>query len=289
MTKYCKRGGKAQAKRSTKPAAKRTKIPEDMFAKLMLDSRRTCNLCWQRPAAHVHHIVQVSDGGDNSEDNLVLLCERCHPEAHTVRSMARNLTPEVLRVHKTAWLDLVERFPLMPEDILQQANDVKTVRGILQQGDRRALYYPLNLEEPWRMFKSLDELREYVQKSGYRLIRDDCAREHVKQLYRALCEIEFLTPKRREDPECLYGMLGQKSAVFLELRRKAACFHLNRLAQMLAYPEGLFADNEFAKMGLEVVRPERPEDAPPCFARFKAENPLCRKCDYAEECRKAAS
>ena len=222
MAKPRNRARKPQAKRSAKPAAKRTKISEDVFAKLMLESRRTCNLCWRCPAAHVHHIVQVSDGGDNSEDNLVLLCERCHREAHTVRSMARNLTPEVFRVHKTAWLDLVERFPLMPADILREANDVKTITNILNQGYRRALYYPLNLEEPWRMFKSLDELREYVQKSGYRLIRDDCAREHVKQLYKALCEIEFLTPKRKEDPECLYGMLGQKSTVFLELRRKPA-------------------------------------------------------------------
>jgi len=54
---------------------------------------------------------------------------------------------------------------------------------------------------------------------------------------------------------------------------------------MLGSSEGLFADDEFAKMRLEVVRPERPEDAPPCFARFNAEKSLCQKCDYAEECR----
>jgi len=30
----------------------------------------------------MHHIKGVADGGEHTEDNVILLCEKCHMEAH---------------------------------------------------------------------------------------------------------------------------------------------------------------------------------------------------------------
>jgi len=37
-----------------------------------------CELCGSQEDLHVHHIIPRSEGGDNSPDNLVTLCEECH-------------------------------------------------------------------------------------------------------------------------------------------------------------------------------------------------------------------
>jgi len=263
---------------------KHDKIPDDLVAKMMLESRRTCNLCWQKQAAHTHHILPLADGGDNVEDNLILLCNECHPEVHTRRSMARNITPATLRLYKETWLDLVNRFPLGTRDIIAESNDIEVIRKILGQGDRRALYFPLNIELPYQMFKSLNDFRLYIQSSGYRLLHSQTARDHIHQIYKALCEIEFLTPKRGEE-ECMFGILGRQNAEFFELRRKAICFHLNSLAQLIGITEGIFSDNEFEKMSLNIPASLNPSDAPPCFARFGDYGALCENCNYAQQCK----
>lgn len=40
-----------------------------------------CVICNKR-GEHVHHIKPRSQGGKNNEDNLVLLCRRCHKGIH---------------------------------------------------------------------------------------------------------------------------------------------------------------------------------------------------------------
>ncbi|MBM4036001.1 MAG: HNH endonuclease [Planctomycetes bacterium] len=265
----------------------RQKVAEETEAKLMVESRRICNLCWQRNAEHVHHIVSVAEGGDNSEDNLMLLCTSCHSEVHTTHTMSRNVAPATLRLYKETWLDLVRRYPLLPQDIRQRENDVDIIRGILRQADRRAMYFPLNVEVGYQMFKSLQDLRIYIQSSGYRLLHDDAAKNHVREIYKALVELELIDPGRGDEAYCLYGALGRNRIDYLELRRKTLRFHLNELARMVGHAEGLFTEDEFQRMGLDIVPPRSAENAPPCFRRYSARNRLCRRCEFAEECREA--
>lgn len=40
-----------------------------------------CKYCGER-AEHVHHIIPLSLGGDNREDNLISLCSTCHGKIH---------------------------------------------------------------------------------------------------------------------------------------------------------------------------------------------------------------
>lgn len=34
------------------------------------------------PAEHVHHIIPLTDGGTNAENNLMALCKACHSRIH---------------------------------------------------------------------------------------------------------------------------------------------------------------------------------------------------------------
>lgn len=42
---------------------------------------KKCFAC-PRPARVRHHVIQLQNGGDNSKENRVSLCEECHSEIH---------------------------------------------------------------------------------------------------------------------------------------------------------------------------------------------------------------
>jgi hypothetical protein len=41
-----------------------------------------CAHCGEEKELHFHHIEKYSDGGQNTEDNLMLLCKYCHAKEH---------------------------------------------------------------------------------------------------------------------------------------------------------------------------------------------------------------
>lgn len=49
-----------------------------------------CAVCGHEGYVELHHIKAAVDGGDCSDDNLVLLCYPCHQKAHgnTIRKAA---------------------------------------------------------------------------------------------------------------------------------------------------------------------------------------------------------
>jgi len=54
-----------------------------------LSTRPLCEECMKEgryvPAEHVHHIVEVRDGGGNDYENLCSLCKSCHSSIHMRR------------------------------------------------------------------------------------------------------------------------------------------------------------------------------------------------------------
>lgn len=51
--------------------------------KRLIKSRgHKCEKCGFPGYIELHHILEVSKGGKNNDDNLILLCEKCHAEAH---------------------------------------------------------------------------------------------------------------------------------------------------------------------------------------------------------------
>ncbi len=263
----------------------RTPIPGDTEAKLLVESRNTCNLCWRSCEVQIHHIMPIEFGGDNAEENLIVVCLNCHSEAHTKKDLARNLKPQTLRLYKETWLDLLRRYPLLKTAVPQEEGDIKTLEEVLKQGHRRALYFPFDLEMPDSMFRSLDALRAFLQSVGFKLIKDDLAREHARLLYKALVELSFFEPYPPREYYCLHGMMGRDALSLMELKRRTACFHLNELARIAGAPEDIFAEDEFKSMGFEM--PPVRHGARRCFGHFDEASRECLQCEFKEPCLEA--
>ena len=41
-----------------------------------------CENCLYPGYIELHHILEVSNGDKNNDENLILLCEKCHAETH---------------------------------------------------------------------------------------------------------------------------------------------------------------------------------------------------------------
>ena len=85
----------------------RTKIPQKTRQEIMYCSALVCAICQQR-GAHIHHIDK--NNSNNSCDNLVMLCQAHHDEAHTCRELSLNLTPNRIRDLRDQWHQDVEKY-----------------------------------------------------------------------------------------------------------------------------------------------------------------------------------
>lgn len=51
--------------------------------KKYLESHPICEICGVNKATEVHHIIEVSEGGDMfDENNLIAVCKECHKKLH---------------------------------------------------------------------------------------------------------------------------------------------------------------------------------------------------------------
>jgi len=49
---------------------------------LIKGKRGICEICEETRYLHVHHRIKISNGGNHTEENLIVLCESCHGELH---------------------------------------------------------------------------------------------------------------------------------------------------------------------------------------------------------------
>ena len=81
--------------------AKRKRIPVAVRDKLLVQAMHRCCLC---PEHHditdLHHVVEISEGGPNTEDNLMVVCPTCHAKIHRLRN---RYTAEQLSMYKERW------------------------------------------------------------------------------------------------------------------------------------------------------------------------------------------
>jgi 5-methylcytosine-specific restriction endonuclease McrA len=66
-------------------ARKRTRNSrsQELARKRIIKARgKKCELCGYEGYVELHHIVEAVNGGTFTDDNLILLCEKCHAEAH---------------------------------------------------------------------------------------------------------------------------------------------------------------------------------------------------------------
>ncbi len=67
--------------RNTDPTQYRWRQKEIMIEILWRDEF-TCQLCGSHRHLQMHHIKPRSQGGDNTENNLLTLCRECHYAVH---------------------------------------------------------------------------------------------------------------------------------------------------------------------------------------------------------------
>lgn len=51
--------------------------------KLLRDKKGICELCGARGQTEKHHIKTKGSGGNDTEDNLIEVCRKCHTRIHT--------------------------------------------------------------------------------------------------------------------------------------------------------------------------------------------------------------
>ena len=57
---------------------------------LILNEESFCNACGELYSLHIHHKRQIKDGGTHKLENLEVLCEDCHSDAHGGRKFRYN-------------------------------------------------------------------------------------------------------------------------------------------------------------------------------------------------------
>ena len=104
-------------------AKKRIRIPAEIEKKIIYKSARTCNVCREfKKGIQIHHIDE--NPSNNNIDNLIVLCQNCHDEAHTKHDLSKNLTPSKLSYCKKEWEnEVAERAALamLPQNNLKNA------------------------------------------------------------------------------------------------------------------------------------------------------------------------
>ena len=61
-------------------------LSQTLARKRILKARgKQCEECGYKGYVELHHTIPVSEGGDHSRDNVVLLCDTCHRQAHNYK------------------------------------------------------------------------------------------------------------------------------------------------------------------------------------------------------------
>ena len=65
---------------------KRLKAEADKLKKDIVAEKGKCEICGfsYKPVLQIHHILPISEYGDNSPDNIMCLCPNCHKTLHVV-------------------------------------------------------------------------------------------------------------------------------------------------------------------------------------------------------------
>lgn len=94
-------------------ASNRVDIPDDLAARVMFASDRTCCVCrLPGKTTQIHHIDE--DPSNNKIENLAVLCFDCHGAAHTKPAFGRSLNSLQIKLYNESWRELVSG-RLLPE------------------------------------------------------------------------------------------------------------------------------------------------------------------------------
>lgn len=127
-------------------------ISDKIRDKLLADVLFRCCLCPDHVAltVHKHHILPISEGGPDTEENLVVVCPNCHDAIHLARDAGRRLyTPEQLLDCKRRWVELCWRKDLTMDQRVQEAPAIPEVSpGELAPSGRQLFRQEAEMRQP---------------------------------------------------------------------------------------------------------------------------------------------
>lgn len=86
-------------------------IPVESLMKVLFDNRYQCCICRDPTlSVIVHHIEEWADSRLHSIENLAVLCLNHHDQAHSKKTLSKNLDANTLRAAKAKWESEVKRF-----------------------------------------------------------------------------------------------------------------------------------------------------------------------------------
>lgn len=93
-------------------------FPPDIAEKALLDCGRCCCICHKFCGFKIelHHIIQSSEGGEDSYENCLPLCLDCHAEVKAYNPKhpkGRKYTESELRKHRDRWYEKVKNEHLL--------------------------------------------------------------------------------------------------------------------------------------------------------------------------------
>jgi len=91
---------------SNRPKEPRKTLPASIRKEVLLEAGYRCaNPICNFPLIHVHHIVYVQYGGEDSIDNLIALCGNCHPMVHngTISEDSIRVWKQMIVIANEAW------------------------------------------------------------------------------------------------------------------------------------------------------------------------------------------
>ncbi len=89
-------------------------FPKKVSDKALVACARHCCLCHEDCGTniHTHHITPTSSGGDNSYENCIPLCLKCHGivgSYNPKHPIGRKYSPEELKQRRDEWYEIIEK------------------------------------------------------------------------------------------------------------------------------------------------------------------------------------
>ena len=84
-------------------------VDAKLAEQMLVSCGRRCCICRRFEPLHlqVHHIRPRSAGGEDSLDNLIVVCLTCHSDIHTQTQLTRRFTEDELKGHRDSLVRLV--------------------------------------------------------------------------------------------------------------------------------------------------------------------------------------
>lgn len=101
-------------------------IGDEKAAEILSKCARHCCICRKFRPMHlqIHHLIEKSEGGDNSFDNLIPICTYCHSNVHTITKLTRRFTIEELKKHRNSVYSLVNKGKLPSSESIISEQDI---------------------------------------------------------------------------------------------------------------------------------------------------------------------